>query len=71
MIILPYMVIGLVQCKVSLDRLNHFMNNEELDPDAVMKGVSHEEENTAVAITGGNFQWDLKEHVGTLQVCCN
>ena len=32
--ILPFLLIALVQAKVSLDRVNKYMNNEELDADA-------------------------------------
>ncbi len=67
MVILPYLVIGLVQCKVSLDRLNHFMNNDELDPSAVIRDSVDADDN-AVSIAGGNFRWDLKEKRNTLQV---
>ena len=66
MVILPYMVIGLVQCKVSLDRLNHFMNNDELDPSAVLKGPVDADDD-AVSVEGGNFKWDLAESRNTLQ----
>ncbi len=67
MVILPYMVIGLVQCKVSLDRLNSFMNNEELDPTAVKRG-DVDDSDEAVAISGGQFKWDLAEETNTLKV---
>lgn len=35
MAFLPYMIVGLVQVGVSLNRLNKFMNHDELEPDAV------------------------------------
>ena len=50
---LPMMIVFLTQCKVSLDRINKFMNNEELD----MSAVAHEESDNAVQITNGTFQW--------------
>ena len=35
MAVLPFMIVGLVQANVSLGRINKFMNNDELDQDAV------------------------------------
>ena len=32
---LPIVIVYLVQCKVSLDRLNKYLNNEDVAPDAV------------------------------------
>jgi len=55
---LPMMISFMVQAKVSLDRVNKFMNNDELDESA----VSHENENgDAVSISGGNFKWGPDE----------
>ena len=50
---LPMMIVFLTQCKVSLDRINKFMNNEELD----MSAVSHEPSDHAVEISNASFQW--------------
>ena len=35
MAVLPFMIVGLVQANVSLGRVNKFMNNDELDSNAV------------------------------------
>ncbi len=54
MAILPFLIIGLVQAGVSLDRVNKFMNNSELDP----KAVEHNpEEVDPVLVEGGTFKW--------------
>ena len=52
--IFPMMVAFMVQAKVSLDRVNKFMNNEELSEDAVEDKT---EEGEAISITGGHFKW--------------
>jgi len=55
---LPMMISFMVQAKVSLDRVNKFMNNDELDEDA----VTHETINgDAVTINEGNFKWGPDE----------
>ena len=56
--ILPMMIAFLVQAKVSLDRVNKFMNNEELSEDAVTidNDNKHDNEN-AVTINNGTFKW--------------
>ena len=51
---LPMVVQAMVQAKVSLDRINKFLNNNELACDA----VSHETGGAAVEVRGGTFKWD-------------
>ena len=53
---LPMMLVFLIQCNVSLKRINKFMNNEEIDPFA----VSHEESSNAVEIDNASFHWDME-----------
>eukprot|EP00095_Tigriopus_kingsejongensis_P005628 maker-scaffold335_size202896-snap-gene-1.27 protein:Tk05628 transcript:maker-scaffold335_size202896-snap-gene-1.27-mRNA-1 annotation:"multidrug resistance-associated protein 1 isoform x3" len=59
MTMLPFMIIGLVQVGVSLDRINKYMNNEELDDNA----LEHDEKqkDTPVKITNGIFSWGKSE----------
>ena len=55
---LPMIFVQLVQANISLQRLNTFINKEELD----VNSVTHEEnENCAISIEKGNFKWDKKE----------
>ena len=56
--ILPMMIAFLVQAKVSLDRVNKFMNNEELSDEAVDK---NEKSKDAVSISEGTFKWGHDE----------
>ena len=53
---LPMMVVFLIQCNVSLNRINKFMNNEELDPFA----VTHIESDFAVTVENGTFTWSVE-----------
>ena len=53
---LPMMLVFLIQCNVSLKRINKFMNNEELDPFA----VSHEESDNAVEVDNASFHWSME-----------
>ena len=56
--VFPMMVAFLVQAKVSLDRVNKFMNNEELSEAA----VDHKtEEGEAISVSDGNFRWGPDE----------
>jgi len=58
MSILPFLVIGLVQVGVSLDRINKFLNNEELQDDA----VEHKDNaDFPITIENGNFRWEKNE----------
>ena len=54
LILFPVMVVFMVQAKVSVDRVNKYMNNEELAEDAV---TDKTEEGDAVSVTDGNFKW--------------
>merc|ERR550519_2889761 len=58
--ILPMMVAFLVQAKVSLDRVNKFMNNDELSEDAVITD-SEDMKDDAVRIQDWTFRWGLEE----------
>ena len=61
--VLPILVVYIVQCQVSLNRINKFINSEELDPDA----VSHSEANEAmVKAVNATFTWgeQMKPAVG-------
>ena len=51
--ILPFIVVSLVQAKVSLDRVNKYMNNDELDTKAVKHDTSIKEQ---IKIQGGTFK---------------
>ena len=60
MAVLPYMVVGLVQAGVSLDRVNKFMNNDELDEAAVDHDAN---EKCPVTIENGTFRWASDEPI--------
>ena len=51
---LPFIVVSLVQAKVSLDRLNKYMNNDELNTKAVDHDTSIKEQ---IKIQNGKFKW--------------
>lgn len=42
-----------MQAKVSIDRINKFLNSEDLDS----KSITHEPDDYAVKITDGSFGW--------------
>ena len=50
----------MVQAKVSLDRVNKYMNNEELDTNAVQHNTSVKEQ---IVIQNGQFRWGKDEPV--------
>ncbi|XP_076266254.1 multidrug resistance-associated protein 1-like isoform X1 [Rhynchophorus ferrugineus] len=50
---LPMMVSNMVQTYVSVQRINTFMNAEELDPN----NVSHDQSDDPLVIENGNFSW--------------
>ena len=56
--VLPFIVVSLVQAKVSLDRLNKYMNNEELDPEAVTHDKTVKEQ---IRVQNGTFKWGKDE----------
>ncbi len=58
MVMLPYMIIGFVQVRVSLTRLNGFMNGEDLDDEAVNREKNEE---VPVSVTDGVFNWDKSD----------
>ncbi len=53
------------QCKVSLDRIDKYMNNEELSPEAVTHSPSHD---GRLAIRDGTFKWDKEDAAPVLKV---
>jgi ATP-binding cassette subfamily C (CFTR/MRP) protein 1 len=58
MAILPFLITTLVQASVSLDRVNKFINNSELDP----KAVQHDKEKVnSIQVEGGTFKWGKDE----------
>ncbi|XP_068237783.1 multidrug resistance-associated protein 1-like isoform X4 [Palaemon carinicauda] len=55
---MPMLVASVVQANVSLQRLNKFLNNDELDPNS----VSHDTNQTkAISIEKGTFAWGHDE----------
>ena len=53
--VLPILIVYLIQCQVSLKRINKFINSEELDPEA----VSHQPQVEAmVKASEASFAWD-------------
>ena len=61
--ILPMMIAFLVQAKVSLDRVNKFMNNDELSDEAVLKETGDDDDSgkDAIEISNGTFKWASDE----------
>ena len=53
MAVLPFMIVGLVQANVSLGRVNKFMNNEELDEEAVDHDTKEKE---PIVVDNGTFR---------------
>jgi len=54
MAIFPFLIVGLVQARVSLDRVNKFINNDELNPNA----VEHDpKEVDPITVEKGTFKW--------------
>lgn len=64
--LLPMLIINVVQCQVSINRINNFMNADELQDDAVQPLVAPsaegdggpEEAAVVVRISGGSYNWD-------------
>ncbi|XP_048248325.1 multidrug resistance-associated protein 1-like isoform X3 [Haliotis rufescens] len=52
---LPQVITNIVQASVSLKRLQHFLQHEELDPSAVQQNPT---DKLAVSIDNGVFTWD-------------
>ncbi|KAL8573180.1 hypothetical protein ACOMHN_036165 [Nucella lapillus] len=55
MSMLPNVITNIVQASVSLKRLQRFLDNDELDANAVLRSSS---EKSAVKIVNGTFTWD-------------
>ena len=61
--VLPILIVYLIQCQVSLKRINKFINSEELDPEA----ISHRpQEEAMVKASEASFAWDLPSTTPTL-----
>ncbi|XP_044166542.1 ATP-binding cassette sub-family C member 3-like [Acropora millepora] len=58
---LPNVIISLIQGKVSIDRLTHFLNLEELDPNNVEKTMPEHISSQAIHVEDGSFSWDKEE----------
>ncbi|XP_065155853.1 multidrug resistance-associated protein 1 isoform X1 [Atheta coriaria] len=63
---LPMMISNMVQAKVSVDRINKFMNCEELDPN----NVTHEPSEDPIIIEDGNFNWGEGETLKDISMRC-
>ncbi|XP_071455080.1 multidrug resistance-associated protein 1-like [Hetaerina americana] len=58
LVVIPQLIIFMVQVKVSVHRLNKYMNSGELDPTC----VSHDKsENDPVVVENGTFTWNLDD----------
>ena len=60
MTILPMLIVFLVQAGVSLQRVNKFMNNDELDDESVQHNPDVKER---IKVENGSFKWGEKEPV--------
>ncbi|XP_068732556.1 multidrug resistance-associated protein 1-like [Montipora capricornis] len=58
---LPNVIISMIQGKVSIDRLTHFLNLEELDPNNVEKTMPEHISSQAIHVEDGSFSWDKEE----------
>ena len=58
--VLPFIVVSLVQAKVSLDRVNKYMNNEELDKGAVKCDPKVKEQ---ILIQNSTFKWGKEDPI--------
>ena len=61
--LLPMLLVYIVQCQVSLKRVNKYMNCEELDENAVSHDRNVKE---AVLVENGSFSWDRSAAAATL-----
>ena len=59
--VIPFVVVSIVQAKVSLERLNKYMNNEEFDTNAVQNDDDSVTEQ--IKIQNGTFKWGKDEPV--------
>ncbi|KAL5281110.1 ABCC2.2 family protein [Megaselia abdita] len=55
LMILPMMITSVIQIQVSVNRINKFMNGEELDPNNVQHDKKHAK--TPVIVENGDFSW--------------
>ena len=60
---LPNLVVQMISATVSLDRLNDYLNAQELEPDSV---THHENGEIVVSVTRGNFTWDREAMGGPI-----
>jgi ABC-type multidrug transport system fused ATPase/permease subunit len=58
--ILPSIISKMVQSHVALKRITNFLQNEELDPNALKQMTDSE---VAVAVKDGTFRWEKGERV--------
>ena len=58
--ILPFVLVCLFQAKASLDRINKFMNSEELDKGAIGHDDSIKDQ---IQIQNGHFKWAKDEPI--------
>lgn len=49
----PMLISFVMQAKVSIDRINRFLNSEDLDTNS----ITHERDENAIKITDGSFSW--------------
>ena len=54
----PGMMNALIQAQVSVERINSYLNSEEIDPDAIK---CEDEGETVVRVTKGTFSWEPEE----------
>ena len=53
--VLPILIVYIIQCQVSLRRINKFINSEELDPKAVDHNPDVE---AAVLASNASYSWN-------------
>ncbi|XP_062153987.1 ABC transporter C family member 8-like [Alnus glutinosa] len=63
---IPEALSSLIQVKVSLDRLNAFLLDDELKKDE-MRRIPFQKSDKSVKIQAGNFSWDLETIIPTLR----
>ena len=61
--VLPILIVYIIQCQVSLRRINKFINSEELDPAAVDHDNNVE---AAVLASDASYSWNRQPHNATL-----
>lgn len=63
MAVLPFMIIGLVQVRVAIKRMNKYLNNEDLQSNVVDRNEDNIEKDDAINISSGIFRWGREEPV--------